>query len=567
MKRKKINIFESIYGKILIFSIVNILLISAVILSIVIPNINKSMKSLTQSYLYDTAMYYGDVLSDDIEKMGPGGALSTEFLDKSVGAVKMNGIPNSYIYIIDKKGKYVYHPNKDLIGTACQINQVRELADSMAKNQIIDNKADNYLLLETNQHISYYMNARGYFILLLEANEKDIVAPINVTVIKSVVGICIGMVICTIIAIIFSSYLIRPIKEVMESTEQMAQLNFAKNNELNRISRKKDETGAMALAIIQLQQNLIKFISEILGQEEELYQLSKNLENQMEHIMKEVLAVKESAKNISKGAEIQATDSTSASISVIEIGEMISTETIQNRSLYENALTMQQTGEQALHILKQLHSINEKTRASVNEIYDQTSATNDSVLKIREAIESITRIADETKLLSLNASIEAARTGESGRGFVVVARHIQILASQSNLSAVKINAIAKKMITESEQAVRIMDDVKKNMIQQNQYMDSTEHIFVDVKERIDYSIDGIKKVSLMSEEIDTKRTQATQSVERLSSVADENAVAAQSTTGSVLEVTQMVEDILKESNKIRKISENLDCNIKKFKLS
>ena len=88
-------------------------------------------------------------------------------------------------------------------------------------------------------------------------------------------------------------------------------------------------------------------------------------------------------------------------------------------------------------ILRELLESSQNSQEAVQEISQQVSVTNESVQQIKSVTEYITNIAEETTLLSLNASIEAARAGESGKGFAVVALEIQKLAEESNTSAAK----------------------------------------------------------------------------------------------------------------------------------
>lgn len=115
---------------------------------------------------------------------------------------------------------------------------------------------------------------------------------------------------------------------------------------------------------------------------------------------------------------------------------------------------MRESSEEAAATLKELDNINQQAIASIDVIYEQTNITNISALKIKEATTLISSIAEETNLLSLNASIEAARAGEAGRGFAVVASQIQKLADQSNESANQIDQIIHALIEDSEKQLR-----------------------------------------------------------------------------------------------------------------
>ena len=145
----------------------------------------------------------------------------------------------------------------------------------------------------------------------------------------------------------------------------------------------------------------------------------------------------------------------------------------QVESLTSTANLMRESSEEAAATLKELDNINQQAIASIDVIYEQTNITNISALKIKEATTLISSIAEETNLLSLNASIEAARAGEAGRGFAVVASQIQKLADQSNESANQIDQIIHALIEDSEKAVKTMDEVKTIMNLQSENVHKT----------------------------------------------------------------------------------------------
>ena len=186
-------------------------------------------------------------------------------------------------------------------------------------------------------------------------------------------------------------------------------------------------------------------------------------------------------------------------------------------------------------------------------------------MKIREATNLITAIAEETNLLSLNASIEAARAGEQGRGFAVVAAQIQKLAEQSNESARQIEQIITMLIQDSNKAVETMDEVRQIMQRQSENVEKTEQIFSQVKDGIDHSIDSVNIIADKTKSLDAARVTVVDVVQNLTAIAEENAAGTEETSASTAEFSNMMGDIQGTSGELQNIANTLENNLSIFK--
>ena len=199
-------------------------------------------------------------------------------------------------------------------------------------------------------------------------------------------------------------------------------------------------------------------------------------------------------------------------------------------------------------------------------MYTQTNITNESVQKIKEATVLIASIAEETNLLSLNASIEAARAGEQGKGFAVVASQIQKLAEQSNESASQIDEITNALISDSTKSVETIAQVRDIMNEQSEKMEKTDSMFRQVNTGVDHAMDSVNTITEKTELLNQSREKIIDVVQNLSAIAEENAASSQETSASITQVNTVVTDISDNASGLKDIAYHLENDVKRVQL-
>lgn len=403
-------------------------------------------------------------------------------------------------------------------------------------------------------------------ILVITADEADILKPIERIIRRSISGGGFALVVALIMGYVITGYLVRPIKKATTLVTRIAELDFVEDEEQNKLNKRKDETGEMSRAITTLRESLLKVVTHIKEQGNNLFSASELLSTNASETAITIEQVENAVHDMAAGATSQAEETQKATDHVIVIGDMIEETNKAVATLNDHAKQIKISSEAATETLKELDNINKKASDSIDVIYKQTNTTNESALKIKEAIALITSIADETNLLSLNASIEAARAGEQGRGFAVVATQIQKLAEQSNDSARKIEEIISSLIKDSTTAVGTMKEVKEIIEKQNENVEKTNTIFVEVKKGIDNSIEGVQAILERTKKMDEARVKVVDIVHSLSAIADENAASTQETSASATEVSSIMVNVSENAIQLKEIANSLDQGMNVFKL-
>ena len=327
-----------------------------------------------------------------------------------------------------------------------------------------------------------------------------------------------------------------------------------------------DELGDMVRGIADLRDRLTEAVRKIHTASGDLMATGVEVNSMAAEINSSTEEISNAVNDIARGASSQAEEIELASGRINDMGNVIE-HIVESVSVLDHTSgQMKQSGDDSLRIVQDLSGSNDRTMAAVDRISRQIYATNESANKISEAVEIITDIASQTNLLSLNASIEAARAGDQGRGFAVVADQIRSLAEQSASSAQHITAIISELLKDSEQTVTVMQEVQTIVNEQREKLEETKKQFVNVADGIEQSREETNGIKGQTEICDTARIKVVDIISNLSAISEENAASSEETTASMAELSSTIGALADSAEQLERISSILEEEMKFFKL-
>ena len=563
-RAQQVGFVSSLKFRVSILVILAVVLTGAIMLLIVVPEAESAIQTETEHYMHDMVTANGISLDQFIAAGNLNNKIS---MKNTFGNVALQGVDSSYAYIVSgSDGMMLCHPEGEKVGQPVENARIKKVVEDIQMGSRPETSVVEYKYKGTAKMAAYYVTKKEPTVLVITADKDDILAPINNMIKTGVVAFAIVVVIFAFLAAFITGRMTRPLIVISKIVEKMSRMDFTENKAAERLLKRKDETGMMSRSVASLRKEMVLMIQDIQAQSNSLFNASESLDKDATHTARAIEQVESAVGDIASGATNQADETQSATENVITMGNMIEETNSVAEALHKNSKQMQESSNQAMSILKELMEVNDQTKLSIDEIYEQTNITNASAQKIKAATDIIASIAEETNLLSLNASIEAARAGEQGRGFAVVASQIQKLAEQSNDSAKQIDDITNVLIQDSTHAVDTMQGVQQIMAVQSDKMQQTEKRFADVYEGVEKAIGGVGTISGRTESLDDSRSKVVDVVQNLSAIAEQNAASSQETSASVVEVSNTLANISDSAAGLKEIAYQLDQSVKKIKL-
>lgn len=326
-----------------------------------------------------------------------------------------------------------------------------------------------------------------------------------------------------------------------------------------------DELGDMQRAVKSLIAKLSAIVTDIRETASLLDTSSTDLSGTASQISQTADDVSNAVQEIAKGATEQADNIQDASENVGHIDTAVSSVTDNTSVLANTAEDMSNSSKQSEDQLHKLQDSFETMSSSINEIAEAISATESAVESVNAKVDLITNIASQTNLLALNASIEAARAGDAGRGFAVVATEIGNLATDSNTTAEDIRKEMGSLLSVSQKATKIAEDVQRISGEVTDVLDGTVGSVQGLISGIDTTVSGIDSISSSADTCMTAKDVVVDVMSSLSAISEENAAATEETSASMQELNATVNMLADSAASLNELSKKLTEDMAFFK--
>lgn len=560
--------------KLMTLSILPMLVIGAVIAAVTLEWLSSTIVDETENSLRSTAeavlaaydQNTGDYFQNengDIWKGGYNVSKSEALLDK----------------ISNNTGMAVtfFYGSKRIVTSLKDKNGDRILGSEVGKTvqkKVLQNKKSFFTNGVSVDGKMYY----GYYIPVSQNESKDVVGmvfvgtptakvsqKINRMIVSFGIILLLALVATTVIVIYVAGRMIKRIKSGIQTLTDIAGGDLTTNVEKKYLNDS-DEIGELIQSTQQLKTGLTDIISVLAQKTKQLGQSSNDINEMLEINMHEIDRMENAIEQISDGMNKQTKSADDASDGISTINNMIEKANTETKTLNISAKEMLQAGSEVSSTLDNLDAVNAEVLKAVEQIQQDTDLTNEAAEQIGKAVDVIMNIAEETNLLSLNASIEAARAGESGKGFAVVASQIQKLAEQSGESSEQINTIVNNLGSSSAKSVETMAYVREVIDKQSNDIVKTREIFGEVERGIDHSMDGILRIEQAIGNLEKAKGSIVELIAFLTQATKESKENAAVTLESAHSVKKSVTDMVQASNGVKEVAHDINDSVSTFRI-
>lgn len=437
--------------------------------------------------------------------------------------------------------------------TGTNVYDVIKNSEETSGSEYIDYDGEQYLLIYSKLDADGFMVAtlvpRSY--IIGDANQIAVITAVTV-VVTALIVIFIGLVLSTSIG--------TTIRKIMNGLEKAATGDLT----VNVKTRRKDEFMILCNSTNKMISNIRALLDKADVVSEAVGKASGSVADNSGVLLEETKSITSSIAEVEQGIVMQAQDAENCLVRMDDLSkkiEIVTDNTNKIAEIADNTKGIVSNGLGTIEELKDKAKATSQVTAEVISNIQELDAASGSIAKI---IGAINDIADQTSLLSLNASIEAARAGDAGRGFAVVADSIRKLAEQSLNSVNEIKEIVGKIQKQTVDTVEVAKQAEQIVSSQEEALKNTIDVFHDIDNHVSGLADNLSNISEGINDMDVAKRDTLAAIESISAVAEETASSATEVNNAASRQLEAVEKLNNESEGLITHSEDLVEAINKF---
>ncbi|UCZ53769.1 methyl-accepting chemotaxis protein [Bacillus shivajii] len=386
---------------------------------------------------------------------------------------------------------------------------------------------------------------------------------INNTKFIFAISLITAMVVGSILFVLFSNNMTRTLTRVTTIASNISKGNL----QVEKVqTSSEDELGKLSGYMNEMVDSLRDLLNQISDTSQQVAASSEQLTASAEETSKATDSISSSIQEVASGSERQVDSVNYVTNTVTEISTGMEQIASSMEQVNESSLTTSKKSEEGSNVIQQvvnqMNLINEKTSSTSNSV-EQLSEKSNEIGKI---INLITDVAEQTNLLALNAAIEAARAGEHGKGFAVVADEVRKLAEQSSNSAGQIRSLIEDIQIGVDESVSSMGEGRKSVEEGIALVDHAGETFEEISTAIQDVSTQVQEVSASVQQITSSTESMRSSVEESGDIARNSANNTQNVAASAEEQHASMEEISSSAETLSRMAEDLQSSVKKFKL-
>ncbi len=372
------------------------------------------------------------------------------------------------------------------------------------------------------------------------------------------------IVLFTAILVYLSFKIRKPLLATAEYIDCVANGDLSGNLEVKSVIR---EVTTLIRASAALKDKLNSIVTEVDGHATQLDNNMESLNVLASASSKGANQIRQAIDELSKTAVSLAENVQSVNAGMMEMGNNVTAIHSETVTLNENSDKMDHANRNASESMNLVLTSSHTSSAIIEEMIVQVKATNEAIASISKAVELISDITSQTNLLSLNASIEAARAGQAGRGFAVVATEIKQLADQSSQGAAAIKNIADDILEKSNKSVELTERMRTLAEKEQADIGSAKTGFDTLSQIIEANVATAGTIAEKTKNLEELKQTIINNITELSAISEENAASNEEVTANVSSIAESIDRISEDTGMIKKVSAALEEQMKYFKKS